>query len=169
MSKWKLPKKNLLKGESDLFSPSDFNQSELNRGAKIELEHTKSKNVARKIAADHIIEFPNYYDFLEVMEKELRTMPLSWTNQRERQYEHIKEGILSKFYEQAQSGNYSNIERALKRKINLDLIDEDIHKAAKTYAASTVNKTRSRKLELPSQELERELKSRIIKKLLGRK
>lgn len=41
-------------------------------GTKIELEHTKSKKVASKIAKDHLKEFgPRYYVELIKMEKKL--------------------------------------------------------------------------------------------------
>lgn len=38
-----------------------FNKHELKLGSKIELEHTKSKKVATRIAKQHLCEFPNYY------------------------------------------------------------------------------------------------------------
>lgn len=41
-------------------------------GTKIEMEHTNSKKVARKIAMDHLHEFGNrYYVELQKMEKRL--------------------------------------------------------------------------------------------------
>lgn len=46
--------------------------SQLAIGAKIEIEHTKIKSRARKIAADHLKENPNYYRFLIPMEKAMR-------------------------------------------------------------------------------------------------
>lgn len=50
-----------------------INQRELKIGTKIELEHTKSKRVAKKIATDHLLEFPKYYSKgLIPMEKKLR-------------------------------------------------------------------------------------------------
>jgi len=36
-------------------------KKEIKIGAKIELEHTKSKTLAEKIAKDHIKEFGDYY------------------------------------------------------------------------------------------------------------
>jgi len=36
-------------------------KKELEIGTKVEMEHTKSKTVARKIAMDHLNEFPHYY------------------------------------------------------------------------------------------------------------
>jgi len=44
-------------------------------GTKIELEHTKRRFIARKIASDHLKEFPTYYtDGLIPMEKRLKRM-----------------------------------------------------------------------------------------------
>ena len=45
---------------------------QLKRGEKVELEHTASKGVARKIACDHLNESPDYYKELLKMEKRLR-------------------------------------------------------------------------------------------------
>lgn len=36
-------------------------EKELEQGIKIEHEHTKDNNVARKIALDHLMEHPQYY------------------------------------------------------------------------------------------------------------
>jgi hypothetical protein len=41
--------------------PSDFNQRELAKGTRIEMEHTTRKSVARQIAMDHLTEDPRYY------------------------------------------------------------------------------------------------------------
>lgn len=52
-----------------------INKKELEKGAKIEMEHTKKKSVAKKIAADHLKEFPKYYNNktgLPAMEKRLK-------------------------------------------------------------------------------------------------
>jgi hypothetical protein len=38
-----------------------FNKRELKLGSKIELEHTKSRKVALRIAKQHLCEFPKYY------------------------------------------------------------------------------------------------------------
>ena len=42
---------------------------ELIKGAKVELEHTDSKEMAREVALDHLTEFPDYYTRLDKMEK----------------------------------------------------------------------------------------------------
>jgi len=44
-------------------------QSQLNKGIKVEFEHTGDKAEAREIALDHLDEFPDYYDRLEKAEK----------------------------------------------------------------------------------------------------
>lgn len=41
-------------------------------GTKIEMEHTSNPAVARKIAIDHLREFPDYYSHLIPMERKLR-------------------------------------------------------------------------------------------------
>jgi hypothetical protein len=50
---------------------------DLARGAKIEMEHTKSKKAAKKIAKTHLKESPLYYDEkvgLPAMERKLKKM-----------------------------------------------------------------------------------------------
>jgi hypothetical protein len=42
---------------------------QLRKGIKHEFEHTTSKVEARRIALDHLVEFPDYYDRLEKIEK----------------------------------------------------------------------------------------------------
>lgn len=61
----------------------DWNQvkgdikKELKIGTKIEMEHTKSKKVAKRIAIDHLKEFPRYYTKgLIPMEKRLKKLNL---------------------------------------------------------------------------------------------
>ena len=45
-------------------------EKELNKGIKVELEHTDSKEMAEEIAMDHLSEMPDYYTRLDKMEKE---------------------------------------------------------------------------------------------------
>jgi len=49
-----------------------FNKKELKIGIKVEMEHTKSKKVAEKIAKDHLKEYPNYYTEFKKFEKKLK-------------------------------------------------------------------------------------------------
>ena len=68
---WYKKAKELPGGLADKKKPSDFNQKELSRGKKIEIEHTKDKELARDIAMDHLEEFPTYYTELDKMEEKL--------------------------------------------------------------------------------------------------
>lgn len=49
-------------------------KTQLRMGIKVEMEHTKSKKRARKIAMDHLKEFPNfkYYSELKKMEEKAK-------------------------------------------------------------------------------------------------
>lgn len=48
----------------------NINNKELEMGILVEMEHTSQTKVARFIAIDHLIEFPDYYSRLAFMEKE---------------------------------------------------------------------------------------------------
>ena len=48
-------------GIGGIYPIEKSNKKELKIGTKIEMEHTKSKLKAAKIAKDHLREFPNYY------------------------------------------------------------------------------------------------------------
>lgn len=56
-------------GLSSGMLPKEFNQIQLKKGIKIEMEHTGDKRIAREIAMDHLVEDPKYYDHLIAMEK----------------------------------------------------------------------------------------------------
>lgn len=43
-------------------------KSQLNKGMKVEMEHTKDKSKAKEIALDHLFEDPKYYDKLKKIE-----------------------------------------------------------------------------------------------------
>jgi len=49
-----------------------YNKTQLRIGTKIEMEHTRSKKVAERIAKDHLGEFTNYYTELKKMETRLK-------------------------------------------------------------------------------------------------
>ena len=69
-------------GKADKITPKDIMKkfdvsivkvnNELDKGTKIELEHTDNKEMAREIALDHLTEFPDYYTRLEKMEKDAK-------------------------------------------------------------------------------------------------
>jgi hypothetical protein len=56
--------------------PHSFINEQLIKGIKVEMEHTDNPEVARKIALDHLEENPFYYEFLDKMEKELKTLDI---------------------------------------------------------------------------------------------
>ena len=49
----------------------DFLKKQLQKGMKVEMEHTKSKQKAKEIAMDHLYEDPKYYDKLKKFEESL--------------------------------------------------------------------------------------------------
>jgi hypothetical protein len=56
----------MAKGKSD----ADFDPKQIEKGIKIELEHTGDAEKAKEIAQDHLTEIPDYYDRLDKMEGE---------------------------------------------------------------------------------------------------
>jgi hypothetical protein len=42
---------------------------QIKKGTEVEMEHTDDKEIAEKIATDHLKEDPRYYIFLEKMEE----------------------------------------------------------------------------------------------------
>ena len=50
--------------------PSDFDQYQLDKGTKIEFEHTNDRKKAREIAMNHLTEDSEYYKKLETIENE---------------------------------------------------------------------------------------------------
>lgn len=62
-----------IKDIADKFNTTtDKIRTQLTKGVKVEMEHTKNKAQATEIATDHISEFRDYYDRLEKMEKEAK-------------------------------------------------------------------------------------------------
>lgn len=55
-------------GLADDKFPHDFDFDALDKGIKVELEHTKDRKTAMEIAMDHLTEDKSYYDKLEKME-----------------------------------------------------------------------------------------------------
>lgn len=55
-------------GLGDEKAPSDFDQDQLKKGVKVELEHTDDPLTALEISVDHLTENPQYYDLLETIE-----------------------------------------------------------------------------------------------------
>lgn len=57
------------KGLSKGKRASDFDREALRKGTKVELEHTKNRKLAERIAMDHLTEDRRYYDKLERVER----------------------------------------------------------------------------------------------------
>ena len=65
-------KKTVLYGYADQMgiSEKDVDPAQLKMGIEVELEHSPSRQIAKKIALDHLAEIPDYYTRLEKMEYE---------------------------------------------------------------------------------------------------
>lgn len=72
-------------------------QTQIDKGVKVELEHTNSKDKAKEIAMDHLYEDPKYYDALDDME-----------NKRKKEM----------------GENYSIIKKLLREQVDLTVTDE---------------------------------------------
>lgn len=57
----------LAEGKKD----DEFDKEQIQKGIKVEKEHTDSKDVAKEITKDHLVENDKYYDYLEDMEKKM--------------------------------------------------------------------------------------------------
>ena len=49
-----------------------FNAESLARGIEVEMEHTSNPMVAKIITRQHLFEFPDYYEYLFMMEEKLK-------------------------------------------------------------------------------------------------
>lgn len=56
------------KAKKEKFLEKDADPKELKMGIKVEMEHTKNKAIAKRIALDHLAELPDYYTRLLKME-----------------------------------------------------------------------------------------------------
>ena len=55
-------------GLGDKKTREDFDPEQIEKGIKVELEHTDDEDVALEIAIDHLTEDPKYYDKLETID-----------------------------------------------------------------------------------------------------
>lgn len=55
-------------------SVSSFKQEDLAKGLCVELEHTSCWWTSMRIAMDHLVEYPDYYEALEEMESSLKSI-----------------------------------------------------------------------------------------------
>ena len=60
-------------GRAQGMNPDDFDQDQLSKGEKVQMEHTVDPRIAREIAMDHLAEFEDapYYDYLADMERNI--------------------------------------------------------------------------------------------------
>jgi len=65
-------KEKIPKGRSSGKKPSDFSEEQIQKGIKVELEHTSDRELAKEIAMDHLEEFSDYYKELDKMETKLK-------------------------------------------------------------------------------------------------
>lgn len=62
-------------GLADKKTPKDFDQKQLEKGQKIEMEHVDDPDLAQEIAMDHLVEEADYYKLLEKVEKHSHSGP----------------------------------------------------------------------------------------------
>ena len=63
-----------LAGLSNKYPNVKIDLAQVEKGIKVEMEHTTNKQVALKIALDHLAEISNYYDLLAEMETKAKEM-----------------------------------------------------------------------------------------------
>lgn len=68
MTLYDIAKKHDKKGYYDIEDFVSSLKKQLQKGIKVELEHTNDEKVAKEIAMDHLFEDPNYYDKLKKIE-----------------------------------------------------------------------------------------------------
>jgi len=59
-------------GKSDKKTPSDFPKEDVEKGYRVEFEHTDDADTAKEITIDHLEEHDDYYVGLEHMENALK-------------------------------------------------------------------------------------------------
>jgi hypothetical protein len=80
MTLYDIAKKHDKKGYYDIEDFVSSLKKQLQKGIKVELEHTNDDKVAKEIAMDHLFEDPNYYDKLKKIEtKEQKEVSEKWS------------------------------------------------------------------------------------------
>jgi hypothetical protein len=115
-------------GKSDKKPDSAFDAKQLQKGIKVEREHTKNKQLAKEIAKDHLSEFSDYYDRLEKMEKSAHSKALlekikELTHKISASNEHpITKGLVLSFF--ATNIEIGVIDEATKKPITIAKINK---------------------------------------------
>jgi hypothetical protein len=60
------------KANSMGITEADVDPEQLRRGIEVEMEHTNNQEIAKRIALDHLAEFPHYYFAIDKMEEALK-------------------------------------------------------------------------------------------------
>lgn len=93
---------NIRGGLADNVNPKYFNQLELSKGIKVELEHTNDPKIAREIATDHLSENPKYYEELEKIEGKTKPIVVKVSHKEIRRDKNQLEKDLQKSIEKTQ-------------------------------------------------------------------
>jgi len=93
---------NIKGGLADNINPKYFNQLELGKGIKVELEHTNDPKIAREIATDHLSENPKYYEELEKIEGKTKPITVKVSHKEIRRDKNQLEKDLQKSIEETQ-------------------------------------------------------------------
>jgi hypothetical protein len=72
-------RKEMIQYLSDCGFFKSFANHQLNRGITVEMEHTEDKKIAQRIAMDHLVEYPDYYVQLDIMEERMKK---KWKGQK---------------------------------------------------------------------------------------
>jgi hypothetical protein len=83
----------LIGGLGDELDEEDVDAEELEMGIKVEMEHTKDKNIAREIALDHLSETSDYYTKLKAIHKE---NPVTSKRANEKLWDKVKKEAVQK-------------------------------------------------------------------------
>lgn len=82
-------------GLADYMPDEAFDPEQLAKGIEVELEHTDSYEEAKEIAKDHLMEIPNYYDYLEEMEIKATSNPVKSKAQWRWAHWALKNGVIT--------------------------------------------------------------------------
>lgn len=67
-------------GYFNQYGLQNVDEKELEMGIKVEMEHTTNKEIAKRIALDHLTEISNYYTLLKEMEDKAKEQKTFNTN-----------------------------------------------------------------------------------------
>jgi hypothetical protein len=120
----------LVGGLADNMPDEDFPKKQIDKGIKVEKEHTNDKEIAKEIAKDHLVETDKYYDYLSELEEKYTKTPNPL--KMERDYLSDKEEINAKKKETAPSAKppkqwWNKMEKEVKEG-NPDYTEEQIRK-----------------------------------------